>query len=164
LATSPQRHESDISAKTVRLVHEQDVDQELQHGLYSAEEESDAAELETMMVKDDLPSRPTSSSTHLESIPEEDSNELIEQLLRQAETNLSSQPAETQLAGQRIKLSPGIIEKPYFEITKKGNKLLTDNLDDSLIVTAGGATIKRLDPPISKSQNKKVIPLCSSLQ
>ena len=98
-------------------------------------------------------------STQLESVPEEDADEFIERLLRQAEENLSSKTNEKQLTFPNVKLNPGSLPKPYFEITKKGNKLLTEHLEDSVIVTANNTIIKRLDPPISKSQKDKVSPL-----
>jgi len=88
---------------------------------------------------------------------EDDSDGLIEQLLRQAEESLSSQISNEQQLIPRVSLNPGNLPKPYFEITKKGNKLLTDQLEDSLVVSATDTTIKRLAPPISKSQKEKVM-------
>lgn len=53
-------------------------------------------------------------------------------------------------------LNPGPLPKPYLQITKMGNKLLTDNLEDSIIITSHNGTVKRLSPPPSKLQKEKV--------
>lgn len=104
------------------------------------------------------------SAANLSAVTEEDdSDELIEKLLRQAEESLSSQISNDQQLTPRVTLNPGKLPRPYFEITKKGNKLLTEQLEDSLVVSATDTTIKRLSPPISKAQKEKVIPIPISL-
>ena len=102
------------------------------------------------------------------------SDELVEQLLLQAEKNLASHDSsKEEKVKSRIRyvplsfrsndsLDPGPLPKPYLEITKKGNnKLLTDQLEDSIIITSHNGTVKRLAPPLAKKEKEKVCPLPS---
>jgi hypothetical protein len=82
-------------------------------------------------------------------------DDLIEKLLRQAEKNLSTLDSKDHIP-PRIKLDPGPLPKPYFESTKYRNKLLTEQLEDSIVVSANNGTIKRLEPSKSRLQTQKV--------
>lgn len=102
------------------------------------------------------------------------SDEFIETLLRRAEENLAStESSEQEPIKSRIRfdplsifayssLNPGPLPKPYLEMTKNGNnKLLTDQLEDSVIITSHNGTVQRLSAPLSKKQKEKVSPLPS---
>ena len=115
---------------------------------------------------------PTAVRKAVEDIENIDSSdELVEQLLRRAEENLASKDSpDEETVKPRImydpfpfcshnSLDPGPLPKPYLEITKKGiNKLLTDQLEDSVIITSHNGTVKRLSPPLSKKEKEKVCP------
>ena len=94
-----------------------------------------------------------------ETTAEDDSDELIEKLLRQAEENLSSQTnGDQRLVEPRATRNlDHLVPKSSFTITRKENRLLTDQLDDSLVVTAADRTVKPFAPPMSKKEKVQVI-------
>ena len=89
------------------------------------------------------------------------SDALIEQLLAKAEKNLASNDSTQVLQPPRVSLDPGHLPKPYFELTRKGSKLLTDQLEDSLAITSHDGKVNPLFPPLSKRQKEKVSPSVS---
>jgi hypothetical protein len=114
-----------------------------------------ASEEQEDFEADDVTDNNATSNSELN---DEDEDDLIEKLLRQAEKNLSPHDSKDNIP-PHIKLGPGPLPKPYFESTKCRNKLLTEQLEDSIVVTANNGTIKRLEPSKSRLQIEKVIPL-----
>ena len=97
-----------------------------------------------------------------------DEDELVEKLLREAEENLSHRESSEQTTSRprysplscpvlKLRLHPGPLPKLYFESTKRGNQLLTDHIEDSVVISAQDLNVKRLVPPKSRIQHKKVV-------
>jgi hypothetical protein len=99
---------------------------------------------------------------------DESSDEYIEQLLRQAEENLAAKDSTGERMMFRIRYtsvsktnsddSPHVDppSKLSLDPKNKANKLLTDQLEDSIVLSATDGTIKQLLPPLSRQQKEKV--------